>query len=70
MFVFYVDESKREEYEQKIKSNAELTAQQELRESIAKELAQKALCDILNWLNKEICPLAEMDISDFGYTAY
>ena len=70
MFVFYFDASKWEEYEQKIKANKEISAQQELRESIAKDLAHEALCDILDWLNEEICPSAKMDVSEFGYKAY
>lgn len=68
--VFHLDESKREEYEQKTKINKEIKTQQELRENIAKELAHETLCEILDWLNDEICPLTEMDISDFGYNAY
>lgn len=37
---------------------------------LCKELSQETLCDILDWLTEEICPLAKMDISDFGYKAY
>lgn len=65
--VFHLDESKREEYEKKKKYNEEIDAQRELRETMAKEISHKTLCDILDWLNEEI---AEMDISDFGYKAY
>ncbi len=68
--VFCLDENKREEYEQINKINEEISAQQGLCENVAKELAHETLCDILDWLNEEICPLVKMDISDLGYTNY
>lgn len=68
--VFHLDESKRQEYE-KIKSkNNDIESQRTIREEIAKELSHKSLCNILDWLNKKICPSLEMNISDFGYYAY
>lgn len=68
--VFYVDESKREELEERKQYNAEIDVQRNLREKIAKEISNKSISDILEWLQLEICPEAEMDISDFGYKAY
>ena len=38
--------------------------------ALCEELSHGTLCDILDWLTEEICPLAEMNISDFGYKAY
>ena len=66
-YVFHLDEDKREEYEKKKQYNAEINAQRELREKIAKEVSHKSISEILDWLNEEI---AEMNISDFGYKSY
>ncbi len=38
--------------------------------NLCEELSHGTLCNILDWLNEKICPLAEMKISDFGYKAY
>lgn len=69
-YVFHLDETKREEYEKKKQYNAEIDNQRELREKISKEISNKSISDILDWLNKEICPSAEMKIADLGYKVY
>lgn len=69
-YVLHVDENKREEYEQRKNKNAEIEAQHIIHEDIAKDLSHESLCTILDWLKKKICPLAKMEISDFGYNAY
>ena len=33
-------------------------------------LAHSSLCKVLDWLQNEFCPTANMKISDFGYTSY
>ena len=38
--------------------------------ALCEELAHKSLCSILDWLSAEICPLADMEMSDFGYFDY
>lgn len=34
------------------------------------ELSHPTLCDMLDWLKDDVCPLAKMDMSDFGYEKY
>ena len=69
-YVFYLDESKRAEYEKKKQYNDEIDAQRELREKIAKEISHQAIADILDWISTDICTLTNMEISDFGYETY
>ena len=38
--------------------------------ALCEELAQESLCSILDWLKTKICPLADMELSDFGYEKY
>jgi hypothetical protein len=38
--------------------------------ALCESLAQPSIREILDWLNTSVCPLADMDLSDFGYEKY
>lgn len=61
---FYVDyDAMPDDFRAKVKTSQHM-------DDLCEELSHSSLCSILDWLNETICPLADMELSDFGYEKY